>query len=369
MRGGAVSASPLGLPMTLRELPQSTSIIGQRQMREQNIRTLDDALVQANGVSRQIYGSNRAGYNYLFARGSRITNFSIDGLNAGDSLQDAGNAATAAYERVEVVRGANGLLYGAGEPSASVNLVRKRPTRTPQAQIALHAGSYRQNGASADVSGSLNDAGTLRGRAVADFHHGRTWREREKSRDFSLYGIAEYDVTPATRLHAGAHYQQARETAASSHSTVTYDNAGYATPLGVHYNPSADWAYSRTRTLNLFAGVQHQFRNGVQGKVEYSYTKRDWDHPYGVAGILGINHNTGAADMITGYWRDRPHTHSLNASLNGSYRLFGREHDWTAGIGGSRSKSSRHGARNIAFNAVANLDDFSRSRSYPEPAS
>ena len=94
-----------------------------------------------------------------------------------------------------------------------------------------------------------------------------------------------------------------------------------------------------------------------------------WHNPYGVVGIFGINHNTGAADMITGYWRDRPTTHSLNASANGSYRLFGREHDWVAGIGGSRSKSSRHGARSFVPNGIADIYAFSHSGSYPEPSS
>lgn len=35
----------------------------------------------------------------------------------------------AIYERVEILRGANGLLHGAGNPSATVNLVRKRAQR------------------------------------------------------------------------------------------------------------------------------------------------------------------------------------------------------------------------------------------------
>lgn len=40
--------------------------------------------------------------------------------NLGDSATD-----TALYDRVEVVRGANGLMTGTGNPSASINMVRK----------------------------------------------------------------------------------------------------------------------------------------------------------------------------------------------------------------------------------------------------
>ncbi|MCD0229063.1 hypothetical protein LN378_30010, partial [Enterobacter hormaechei subsp. steigerwaltii] len=41
--------TPLGLPMTLREIPQSVSVITSQQMRDQNIKTLDRALLQATG--------------------------------------------------------------------------------------------------------------------------------------------------------------------------------------------------------------------------------------------------------------------------------------------------------------------------------
>ncbi len=45
--------TPLGLPMTLREIPQSVSVITSQQMRDQNIKTLDRALLQATGTSRR----------------------------------------------------------------------------------------------------------------------------------------------------------------------------------------------------------------------------------------------------------------------------------------------------------------------------
>ncbi|MEF1573971.1 TonB-dependent iron piracy receptor TdfF, partial [Neisseria gonorrhoeae] len=142
--------TPFGLPMTLREIPQSVSVITSQQMRDQNIKTLDRALLQATGTSRQIYGSDRAGYNYLFARGSRIANYQINGIPVADALADTGNANTAAYERVEVVRGVAGLPDGTGEPSATVNLVRKHPTRKPLFEVRAEAGNRKHFGLGAD---------------------------------------------------------------------------------------------------------------------------------------------------------------------------------------------------------------------------
>jgi len=46
------------------------------------------------------------------------------------------SADTAMYDRVEIVRGATGLMQGAGNPAAAINLVRKRPAMTPQLSLS-----------------------------------------------------------------------------------------------------------------------------------------------------------------------------------------------------------------------------------------
>ncbi|HGG9699226.1 TPA: TonB-dependent siderophore receptor [Neisseria meningitidis] len=361
--------TPLGLPMTLREIPQSVSVITSQQMRDQNIKTLDRALLQATGTSRQIYGSDRAGYNYLFARGSRIANYQINGIPVADALADTGNANTAAYERVEVVRGVAGLLDGTGEPSATVNLVRKRLTRKPLFEVRAEAGNRKHFGLDADVSGSLNTEGTLRGRLVSTFGRGDSWRRRERSRDAELYGILEYDIAPQTRVHAGMDYQQAKETADAPLSYAVYDSQGYATAFGPKDNPATNWANSRHRALNLFAGIEHRFNQDWKLKAEYDYTRSRFRQPYGVAGVLSIDHNTAATDLIPGYWHADPRTHSASVSLIGKYRLFGREHDLIAGINGYKYASNKYGERSIIPNAIPNAYEFSRTGAYPQPAS
>lgn len=361
--------TPLGLPMTLREIPQSVSVITSQQMRDQNIKALDRALLQATGTSRQIYGSDRAGYNYLFARGSRIANYQINGIPVADALADTGNANTAAYERVEVVRGVAGLLDGTGEPSATVNLVRKRPTRKPLFEVRAEAGNRKHFGLGADVSGSLNTEGTLRGRLVSTFGRGDSWRQRERSRDAELYGILEYDIAPQTRVHAGMDYQQAKETADAPLSYAVYDSQGYATAFGPKDNPATNWANSRHRALNLFAGIEHRFNQDWKLKAEYDYTRSRFRQPYGVAGVLSIDHNTATTDLIPGYWHADPRTHSASVSLIGKYRLFGREHDLIAGINGYKYASNKYGERSIIPNAIPNAYEFSRTGAYPQPAS
>ncbi len=87
--------------MTLREIPQSVSVITSQQCATKHQNARLRSCCRRPKTSRR-FTARRAGYNYLFARGSRIANYQINGIPVADALADTGNANTAAYERVEV---------------------------------------------------------------------------------------------------------------------------------------------------------------------------------------------------------------------------------------------------------------------------
>jgi outer membrane receptor for ferric coprogen and ferric-rhodotorulic acid len=67
---------------------------------------------------------------------------------------------------VEIQQGAAGLLTGAGEPGGAINLVRKRPTETFQAQAEVGLGSWDRRRLVGDITGPLTPSGALLGRIV-----------------------------------------------------------------------------------------------------------------------------------------------------------------------------------------------------------
>jgi outer membrane receptor for ferric coprogen and ferric-rhodotorulic acid len=68
-----------------------------------------------------------------------------------------GDIDMAMFDRVEIVRGANGLSSSTGNPSATVNFIRKRPTDDFQASAGLTIGSWNTKRLDVDVSGPLNE--------------------------------------------------------------------------------------------------------------------------------------------------------------------------------------------------------------------
>lgn len=139
------TAAGTKMPMTQRDIPQSVSIVSQQRMEDQQLQTLGEVMTNTLGISGSQADSDRISY---YSRGFEIDNYMVDGIptyfesrwNLGDALTD-----TALYERVEVVRGANGLMTGTGNPSASINMIRKHATsREFKGNVSTEYGSWNK---------------------------------------------------------------------------------------------------------------------------------------------------------------------------------------------------------------------------------
>src|SRR3546814_6186792 len=112
----------------------------------------------------------------------------------------------AVYERIEVVRGAAGLVTCVGDPSATVNLVRKRPTDTFHGSANLSAGSWDYYRIEWDISGPIAGNGRIRARLVGAYTDNRQQVRFQHDKSPALYGIVEADLTPTTLVRAGFDY-------------------------------------------------------------------------------------------------------------------------------------------------------------------
>ena len=111
------------------------------------------------------------------------------------------------YDRVEVVRGSMGLTTGAGDPSASINFVRKRPIAEKAGALNLKYGSWNDKRIEFDYGGALNESKTLKGRFVSTFGHGGSFMDRVKQRSNALYGVIEWSPGDKNFLTIGHRHQ------------------------------------------------------------------------------------------------------------------------------------------------------------------
>ena len=159
-----------GLGLTIRETPQSVSIVTAQRIIDQNLTSVRDVIENGVGVAVNETDDVR---NSFFARGFEIRNTQIDGVPAAWALGgDRGEtiADVSIYDRVEIVRGATGLLSGVGDPSASINLVRKHADKREWGgYLEAAGGSWDTWRLSGDLGGAVTSDGRLRVRGVGRY--------------------------------------------------------------------------------------------------------------------------------------------------------------------------------------------------------
>lgn len=133
---GARESASTRLPLTPRETPQSTSTVTRAQIERQSLTSIDAVLRNVNGIAVSFYDTQRPLY---YARGFQITDFQTDGLPSYSSSTNQ-EFDTALYERIDIVRGANGIQTGVGVPSATINMIRKAPAARVRGLCGTHGG-------------------------------------------------------------------------------------------------------------------------------------------------------------------------------------------------------------------------------------
>ena len=341
-----------GLGLTVRETPQSVTVVTQQRMTDQNLETIAEVVRNTAGVSMVEVDDVRNVFN---ARGFEITNYQIDGVPLSWSL--AGDAAetladVSIFERVEFVRGATGLLTGAGDPSASINLVRKHAdARDLEAYVMGSFGSWDNRQIEADVATALNASGSIRGRFVAKYEEGESYIDLFNFDKTVLYGVIEADLSESTTLRVGASQQSINPNAPLWGALPTFYTNGGLTNLPRSQSTSANWAYWNTQNTNYFANIDHEFSNGWRLTVNYNRLINGADvellYLYG-----NIDQTTGVGLATWPYKSDGESVQdSIDVQLRGDYSLFGREHEFTVGALHSQQEADTYAFAAMGPNA------------------
>src|SRR5690606_18725807 len=156
-RIGRASNGATNLDLAIKDTPQSISVVGNEQMRDFGADSVNEALRLATGVRVDEWETNRTSYS---ARGFDILNTQIDGVGMPNAWGVATGATEAfGYEKVEVIRGANGLLTGVGNAAGTINHVRERPTNDRQGQDGLSYGSWGTTRGQVDHANHCTETG------------------------------------------------------------------------------------------------------------------------------------------------------------------------------------------------------------------
>jgi len=157
------SATKTGTPVV--ETQQSISVITRDRIEDQGALTLQDTLGYTAGVSAGSYGFDNRG-DWAFIRGTSFVQYQ-DGLKQLFGFYNNVRPDPFTLERVEVVKGPSSVLYGQGGFGGLVNMVSKRPQKEQAGEMGVQLGEYGRKQLALDLTGPLNEEGTVLYRMIA----------------------------------------------------------------------------------------------------------------------------------------------------------------------------------------------------------
>ena len=342
------TATPLGL--SIRETPQSVSVITQQRIQDQGLNTIAQVMAQTPGITLFSLGSERTGFT---SRGYSITNYQLDGVsthseNLGlDAIPSQSLADMALYDRIEVLRGASGLMTGAGDASGAINMVRKKPTAQFQASVEGELASRNERRGMADVAGPLNEAGTVRGRLVTVYEEGDSIIDGYSRDKKVLYGVVEADLSRDTKLTAGVTHQRKRSKGSLSYLgfPLFYSN-GVMTDLPRSFSPAARSNRFDSNSTDLFATLEHALANDWKLKISANRVQSSQEERAIYLDVSGgfPDQATGDGLLLNADYRDyQLKVNSVDVNVRGPFSAFGRQHELVLGMDYSEFQSTTDG--------------------------
>ncbi|MGR4989270.1 TonB-dependent siderophore receptor [Vibrio rotiferianus] len=260
------NSTAMRMEMTQLETPGQVAVIDEAVIDEQRASTLgevlqNDASVSAGGTSR-----NRERFSLRGFELSSSDGFLRDGRQHWSHYRQP----IELLERVEVLKGPSGLLYGKSEPGGLVNMVSKKPTTETQASLSQDIGSNDHSRTVLDVSGALNEEETLRARAIVAKESYGSWREygdgTEPQTDRVVGGlVVEYDITED--IMVSAHYDRTKDDGSVDSGAYIVDGKPVR---GDKYIWDAQWSKIDNDVENYGIDINAQVTDSVNVKAGYN---------------------------------------------------------------------------------------------------
>jgi outer membrane receptor for ferric coprogen and ferric-rhodotorulic acid len=337
-RASRISNGATNLDLDIKETPQSISVVTREQMEQFGADSLNDALDLATGIQVEQVSTN---LTQFLSRGFEIKNTQIDGVGLPNGWGLVTNAMDSfGFEKLEVIRGANGLLTGVGNAAGTINYVRKRPTNEEQGQVGITFGSENRRRVEADYSTPLNEDRTWAGRVVAAREDSDSYlRSFESDRSY-VYGVVDGQVGENGALTLGYSWQKS-DTNDNMWGALSYiDTDGNQIEWDRSASTGQDWAYWNSTNQAGFVEYTHQLGEDWRLKASYNYRSYDDDivmfYAYSAAGLDPVTHEGLYGWAINGPSETKAHLGDI--SLNGHFALFGRDQEAMIGMSSARSE-------------------------------
>ena len=288
------SASGTKTATPLRKTPQTISVVTRDQMNDQQPASVADALGYSSGVVTNYRGNSNRN-DEVISRGFRYAPKLLDGLHYGLSSENGGAGQLDPWllERVEMVHGPAGVLYGQVSPGGLLMMTSKRPTAESIHEVKLSTGNRHYGEAAFDFGGKLNDDNTLFYRLNGIANTKSEFVKNSKQQRMAIAPAITWLPNEDTSFTLLTSYQN--DPKAGSRNFLPRSGTLYATPEGftVPYDlnvSDSDFAKSKREQTSIGYSLDHSFNEAVSFTQNLRYSHRNEDYKYLVYGYDYSDH-------------------------------------------------------------------------------
>lgn len=259
------------LDLSIRETPQSVTVISNQLIEDKKLDDFDTLMKNVTGVrvEKGVLDS-RSSYSL---RGFNLDYYQMDGIPVAKNDLAMYNYNLDKFDRIEIVKGANGLTSGAGNPGGAINMVRKHAnSKVFTGDIDISAGTWDTYKIKTDLSTPLNEEGTIRGRLVASHKATDTFKDRVHNENDLIYAVLDADLTESTTISAGASYEK-EDLDGDSNNLPAFYKDGTKTNFSRSKNYSPDWSSWDTERYSYFLDIKQRLANDILLNVVYTHNE------------------------------------------------------------------------------------------------
>ncbi|MBX9916011.1 MAG: TonB-dependent siderophore receptor [Nitrosomonas sp.] len=287
----------------LRDVPQSITVITGDLIKDQSIRSLADAVRYVPGVGVSQGEGNR---DALVFRGNRSTgDFFIDGIrDDAEFYRDLYN-----IDRVEVLKGANGMIFGRGGSGGVVNRVTKMANWEPVREFSFQGGSFNQKRMTADVGYVINDVAAVRLNTV--YEDSGSFRDGVSMERLGIAPTVTIKPTSRTKVVLNMERFHDDRTADRGITSVVGRTGQVTGPVDVsrsQFFGDPRRSLAEIDVLSFGSFIEHKFDSGItlQNRTLYTTYDKFYQNVFASGGFnpqtgmlpLGAYNNTTSRDNV-----------------------------------------------------------------------
>lgn len=332
------SSTASKLNLDIKETPQTVNVVTRQQMDDFAITDTREALRNTPGITVNNQETERTTY---MARGFEISNILTDGIGfpLDSSNYVSENPDLFFYDRIEVAKGADALNNGIGDPSATINLIRKRPT--DQLQVLLNAsyGSWNTQRYEADISSKLTQDGRVRGRLFGYQQTGDSYLDHYSAEKNGFGLIVDADITDTTLVTLGYNESNNNPNGNNWGANPLINKQGQQISYDRAYNFSPDWTYWDHNKKSYFIEIEQKLLSDWSLNLSLNERKNERQSK-----LLYLSGNPDANNssniyLWPGQYVEESKEQLININAKGTYPAWGRKHEATLGYSWSKSKN------------------------------